>query len=189
MSDYELDPGFYDEDAQHNPEWMAWVDPASIAAQIDALFSESLASVADGDVPPPADRYTQETVWWVCERFNELFPDVDALYERDNRRAANGFLCYFGEALRALAGGEWFARAGVGSILVPGGSFTPAIGYRWGYDADDITNLLFEAAEAPGGTDAVDAIGDEIYSRSVDYAKAHGIPHDFDEVRRKHGLM
>ncbi|MGW4350614.1 hypothetical protein ACWELJ_00845 [Nocardia sp. NPDC004582] len=67
--------------------------------------------------------------------------------------------------------------------------FSPAIGYRWGerVGPDDLSDMLFRAAEADGGSDFM-VIDSDIYSRTVDYAHAHGISHDIDEVKRRYGL-
>ncbi|AYF76941.1 hypothetical protein D7D52_27600 [Nocardia yunnanensis] len=187
-----LNPGYFNEQAQQDPLWIAWAQPSRIAAQIDLLFAESLPMASpEGDPRPDAERFSHDMVGWVCEQFDDLFPDWEALTEPDNADLADQFVCYFGEALRALAGGEWFNEdyeTAPGSVLYDE-KFTPAIGYRWGNSPDDITSLLFDAVEADGGTDAFVSIGSEIYSRSVDYAHERGVPHEIDEERRKAGLV
>ncbi|MFE3196281.1 hypothetical protein ACFXHA_45300 [Nocardia sp. NPDC059240] len=195
MSDDLLNPGHFDAAAQQLPAWVAWSRPERIAAQVDRLFTETLPMVSvDGEPRPDGERFTHDMVGWVCNEFDDFFPDVDALYaayEGERQQRADQFVCYFGEALRLLAGGEWFNERyqdAPGSVLY-GEAFTPAIGYRWGNSPDDLTDMLFEAAEADGSTEAFMMIGTEIYSRSADYAEKHGLPHPHDETRRKHGLV
>lgn len=188
VSDYELNPGWFSEEAQRDPVWLEWVQPERISAQIEKLFTVTLPSVASLPPAPDSDRYSDEMLEWVGDAFNLLFPDADALYEPDNLDLADQFVCYVGSALVERAGGEWFELAhDEGSVLYDM-KFTPAIGYRYGGSPDDITDLLFEAAEADGGSDFFGVIGTHIYSRSVDYADAQGKHHEFHEVRKQHGL-
>jgi hypothetical protein len=190
VSDDELNPGWFSEEAQRDPAWLEWAQPERISAQIEKLFTVTLPAVPSLPPPPDSDRYSDEMLGWVGDAFNMLFPDADALYEPDNLGLADQFVCYVGTALVERAGGEWFELAleeGTGSVFYDM-KFTPAIGYRYGGSPDDITDLLFEAAEEQGGPDFFGVIGARVYLQSIDYADAHGKPHPHHEVRKQHGL-
>ncbi|MGW0251161.1 hypothetical protein ACWDYH_31485 [Nocardia goodfellowii] len=188
MSDDELNPGWFSDEAQHAPEWLAWVQPDRIAAQVERLFTVTLPAEPGLSPRPDADRYSDEMLGWVGDAFEKLLPDDDALYELDNADLADQFVCYVGTALVERAGGEWFELALDEGSVIYDMKFTPAIGYRYGGSPDDITDLLFEAVEADDGPDFFGVIGTRVYLQSIDYADAHGIPHPHHEVRRQHGL-
>lgn len=183
-----LSPGFFDHDAQRDSSWLEWSRPERIAARVDALFADTLPLVPNLAPMPDAGRYSDEMLEWLADAFEYFFPDVDALDEPDNNDLADRWVCYIGEALRTRAGGEWFNADGEYPSVLYQEKFTPAIGYRWGNNPDDITDLLYDAVEADGGPDFNLMIGSEIYSREIDFAREHGIPHAFDEVRKQHGL-
>ncbi|GAB2553665.1 hypothetical protein [Nocardia heshunensis] len=190
MSDYILNPGYFDEDAQRDPVWVEWAKPERIAAQIDQLFTETLPSVRCDKPMPEADRFSDTMMSWIAEVFEQFFPDENALYERENHGVADQFVCYIGEALRQAAGGEWFNNSYPTASVLYDEKLAPAIGYRWGEDIgpDDITDTLFRAVEADGGPDFLMEIESDIYSRAADYTQTHGIPHEPDELKARHRL-
>ncbi|MFE3105280.1 hypothetical protein [Nocardia tengchongensis] len=187
-SDWVLDAGWYDEDAQLNPLWVAWKSPEAIASRLERLWTVTVPTWTD-ETPPDVDRFAQAEVDWLCDVFDSIFTDRDALEEPDNRQAADEFVTYFGEALIARAGGEWFAKHYGGDVHSPlFDGFNPAVGYRWEHSPDDLTDLLYEAVEVDGGPDAVMEVGQAIYNRDFDHKEAFGLPGGFDEVRRRPGL-
>ncbi|MFD7842730.1 hypothetical protein ACFV4K_07330 [Nocardia sp. NPDC059764] len=185
--DYELSPGTFDEAAQQNPLWVAWVQPDAIAARIDALFADTVP--ARRKKPPNVDRFSFEMIDWLCEEvFDEIFTDVDALEAPENRAVAGQLVTYFGEALRILANGEWFASGTKYPSPLFDLEFTPKVGYRWNWQgSDDLTDMFYEAVEIDGGPDAFGVISTGIYSRVAEYKKTLGHPYPDDEVTGQRG--
>ncbi|MEV3963678.1 hypothetical protein AB0M34_22765 [Nocardia sp. NPDC050193] len=181
-----------DRAAQDDPEWVVWSSPERISAAIDKLFTETLPGIpADwktrtgsaapiGPMPVGVDRYSDElTLYWLSDAFDFFFPDEDVIYEPENRELVDQFVCYIGEYFVRHCGGRWInePEARVWD------EFGPTIRYDWPTTVDFPVNLLFQAAEQ--GFEYVTTIW---YSKSIDYAAAHGLEHEGLELRRKHGL-
>ncbi|NKY59155.1 hypothetical protein [Nocardia flavorosea] len=180
-----------DESAQNHPVWLQWSRPQQISESIDRMFTETLPGVpADWRTHsgksvgpmPQVDRYSDElTLFWLKEVFGYFFPDDDALTEPGNARVANEFACYVGNYFVQHCAGRWTNDPDVGGLILPSG---PVITYEWTAAVDDPVDLLFTAAEQDGFSWVTQAW----YSRSVDYAKVHGLPHKFFQVEQELGL-
>lgn len=182
-----------DEAAQQNPAWVAWARPQRIAAEIDRLFTETLPRVPIGGtkgwttpaglaVPPMprADRYSDEMkLYWITDVFDYFFPDEDSIYEPEQAEVADQFVCYIGEYFVQHCGGRWVNDPTVGGPLY---EFGPAIAYDWTGSTDFPVDLLFTAVEEHDFSH----VTDEMYSRGVDYAEAHGLPHEVLELQRRY---
>ncbi|WP_040833762.1 hypothetical protein [Nocardia brevicatena] len=188
-----MDDGI-DKAAQDDPEWVVWSSPQHIAEEIDRLFTETLPSVpiggltgwttpagkVVGPMPQGVDRYSNEMAdHWLSDVFRYFFPDEDALFEPDRADVVTQFLCYIGEYFVRYCGGRWINDPEARVLH----EFGPTIRYDWAETVDYPVNMLFDAAEA-----GFISITFEWHSRAVDYAEAHGIPHEGVELRRKHGL-
>ncbi|MET8799517.1 hypothetical protein ABZV91_24360 [Nocardia sp. NPDC004568] len=181
----------FDEAAQQHSAWVEWSRPQRIAEAIDHLFTDTLPAVptdwrthsgkALGPMPQGVDRYSNEMAGnWLSEAFRYFFPDDDALTESDNAELVNQFICYIGDYFVRHCDGRW-VNDPEAKVLH---EFGPAICYDWTTDIDYPVNLLFDAAE----TDGFICVTLEWYSRTVEYAKAHGLPHEQLELERNHGL-
>ncbi|WP_280414972.1 hypothetical protein [Nocardia carnea] len=179
-----------DRAAQDDPEWVVWLSQVDDAAA--ALFTDSLSRVpADwstpagkpvGPMPVGVDVYSNEMVDdWLSDAFGYLFPDEDSLMESKNTDTVAQFVAYIGEYFVQRLGGRWVNRPSETVLF----GFGPAIYYDWTEDSDNPEHLLFSAAEEG---DFDNTIGQAWYSRSVDYAQAHGLPHSQFDFERKHGL-
>ncbi|WP_033247074.1 hypothetical protein [Nocardia carnea] len=173
--------------AQDNPEWVVWSAEAHIANEIANLFTETLPTVpADwknpagdvvGPMPVGVDIYSDEMALdWVYDVFPYFFPDEDSVYDKVD--LVNQFTCYIGDYFVKHCGGRW-VNDPEAKVLH---EFGPMICYDWTSEVDYPVNLLFDAAEAGFG-----AVATDWYSRTVDYAEAHGLPHPGVERRRNHG--
>ncbi|QIS23596.1 hypothetical protein [Nocardia terpenica] len=176
-----------DEQARHEPEWVAW--RSRVATQVDRLFTETLLRAvgeptASGDIVAPmpdAGRYDDAMIlYWITDVFEQFFSDDDSLYAAENADIADQFVCYIGEYFVQHCGGEWANDPTVGGPLY---TFGPTIGYTWTDAVDYPMDLLFNAAEQQDFS----VVTDEMYARGVDYAEAHGLPHEGLELRRTFG--
>jgi hypothetical protein len=190
-----------DKAAQDDPEWVVWSSPEQISGRIDRLFTELLPQVpADwktrtgsakpiGPMPVGVDRYSDEmALHWVDDAFDYFVPDEDALFEPASIELAHAFVAYIGEYFVRHCDGRWINNPEMGRVLFaePGRLYTfgPTIRYDWTDEADYPVNMLFDAPNVEFGS----AVVSQWYSRSVDYAEAHGLEHEGLELRRKHGL-
>ncbi|MFI5716033.1 hypothetical protein [Nocardia sp. NPDC051750] len=179
-----------DKAAQEDPEWVVWSSTEHIAEAIDRLFTETLPRVpADwktlservvGPMPQGVDRYSNEmALHWIDDVFDFFFPDEDSLSEPERADAVTQFVAYIGDYFVRHCGGRWVNRPSEAVLF----DFGPTIYYDWTGESDNPEDLLFSAVEQ----------GDfmhvtlEWYSRSIDYAEAHGLPHEGRELRRKYG--
>lgn len=179
-----------DKAAQDDPEWVVWRSQVEDAAA--RLFSDTLLRVPGdwvtpagkplGPMPVGVDVYSDEMVDdWLADAFGYLFPSEDSLSEPDQADAVSQLVAYVGEYFVRRLGGRWVNRP---SEMVLFG-FGPTIRYGWTDSSDNPEDLIFSAAEE---RDFDSTIGQAWYSRSVDYAEAHGLPHSQFDVERKHGL-
>ncbi|MFD4403866.1 hypothetical protein ACFWPH_14015 [Nocardia sp. NPDC058499] len=179
-----------DKAAQDDPEWVVWSSPQQTAEAIDRLFIKSLPTVpadwkkhsgsAIGPMPQGVDRYSREMTDWVEDAFNYLLPDDDALTERDNAVLVNGFVCYIGEYFVRYCDGRWVNDPELKVLY----EFGLSICYDWTDSADYPEDLLFSSANQ--GDFTVAAF--QWYSRTVDHAYAHGLPHAQLELEKKLGV-
>lgn len=183
-----LDHPSINDAAQADPAWQAWSDPAAVAAQVERLFTETLPGVPNLVPLPDTDRYSRAVLTWMTDPFQFLFPDENALISPERASVVEQFVCYLGEWLRHNAGGVWFAGgAGPEGSALAGMVFTPSIAYPFTRSIDDLTDLMFQAVESEDGTDFNMTIAADLYSRTVEYAEYHGIPHELDAYR--HNLI
>ncbi|MTL11957.1 hypothetical protein GL307_10055 [Nocardia seriolae] len=122
-ADNELDPGFFDREAQRSPAWLAWSDRAAIEARIETLFTDSLPrleAARGGETRPPVDdRFSEDTFDWVVSLIGEWM-------------------------VRGVEG-IWFNSPDDGAPIFD--LFGPAIGYRWSREsANDLLVPLFMMA-------------------------------------------
>ncbi|MFF0611397.1 hypothetical protein ACFYUD_22320 [Nocardia tengchongensis] len=148
-ADADLDPGFFDRDAQQSESWLAWSDRTAIEARIDALFTETLPrleSIRGSEGRPPLDdRFTAGVFDWIVSLIDTAVLDEDGQYSPENNDLADQFITYVGEWMVRRVEGVWFNSPDDGAPIFDG--FGPAIGYRWSPEStNDSLVLLFMMA-------------------------------------------
>ncbi|WP_460697417.1 hypothetical protein [Nocardia thraciensis] len=164
--DERINPGWFDESAQHDPAWLAWKNSDRIRSQIQKLFTESLPSIPtsgpdrwrrwNGDFLPPlpsdVDHYDRDFLeHWIPEALDYFFPTVEDAYEPQNWDMVDQFTCYLGEYFVTRCGGVWFNGSKDPNPMHNEQAVNPRVGYEWAYDtdqegtADDPVDLLFQA--------------------------------------------
>lgn len=183
-----------DTTAQDDPEWVVWSSPERIQRAVDTLFTETLPGVpaewrtrtgsaySIGPMPHGLDRYSDElTLHWLGDAFDYFFPEEDVILEPKNRDLVDQWVCYIGEYFARHCGGRWINDPEVGVLH----SFGPTIRFDWIDETDYPMNLLLDAADQPQRFLMVTAAW---YSRTVDYAAAHGLEHEGLDLLRERGL-
>lgn len=164
--DERINPGWFDEGAQHDPAWLAWKNPARVDSQIERLFTETLPLIPtsgperwhrwNGDFLPPlpagVDRYDLDFLdEWIPEALDFFFPTVDAAYEPRSWEVVDQFTCYLGAYFVTRCGGVWFNGSAAANPFYGEQPVNPRVGYEWAYGteregtADDPVDLLFLA--------------------------------------------
>lgn len=177
-ADRELDPGFFDSDAQQSAAWLAWSDRAALDARVEALFSETLPRLeavrgSEGR-PSLEDRFSTAAFDWVVSLIDVAVQDEDRRYAAENGYLAEQFITYVGEWMVRRVEGVWFNSPGNGVPIFD--EFGPAIGYRWSQESsNDLLALLFmmavEADDPPYGY-----FVDLLYGRALEFAEERGQP-------------
>lgn len=176
--------------AQDDPAWVAWASPQRIQAAIDTLFTETLPRIpADwktptgserpiGPMPVDVDRYSEEmTLHWLDYAFRYYFPDEEAVYEPENGEVVDQFVSYIGEYFVQHCGGRWVNDPEARVFH----DFGPTIRYDWTSAVDFPIVLLLDSA-----VQGFEYATLQWYSRTVDFAEAHGLPHEGRELRRRY---
>lgn len=190
-----------DESAQDDPEWVVWSRPQRIQVAIDRLFTETLPQIPTdwktrtgsqkpiGPMPGHVDRYSGEMALnWVDDAFDYFFPTEDAPFEVDNAEVVDQFVCYIGEYFVRRCDGRWINDPEMGGVLFSAAGrlheFGPTIRYDWTDEVDIPMNLLYLSVEQ-----GFVYTTSEWYSRTVDHALVHGIPHEGVDLLREHGMI
>ncbi|MBF6264880.1 hypothetical protein IU443_21655 [Nocardia farcinica] len=182
-----------DANAQDDPEWVVWSSNQHTADAIYRLFTETLPRVPIGGergwrtpagepvgpMPQGVDRYSDEmALYWISDVFDFFLPDEDALYEPARAEVVTQFVCYIGEYFIRHCEGRWINEPGEKVLY----RFGPTIRYDWTGIVDNPEDLLFSAVEEGDFR----CVTSEWFSRTIDYAEAHGTAHEGLDIRRKH---
>ncbi|MFF0632194.1 hypothetical protein ACFYTS_06790 [Nocardia sp. NPDC004151] len=177
-ADGDLDPGFFDDDAQQSAEWLAWSDQAAIDGRLESLFGETLPRLeavrgTDGR-PALDDRFSAAAFDWVVSLIEVAVLDEDGRYGVENGYLAEQFITYVGEWMVRRIEGVWFNSPGNGVPILDG--FGPAIGYRWSQESanDLLVPLFMMAVEADDAPYAY--FVDLLYGRALEFAEERDQP-------------
>ncbi|MBF6351155.1 hypothetical protein IU448_19360 [Nocardia flavorosea] len=188
-----MDNVWFDEAAQQGSDWQLFARPARIAEQVDRLFTETLPTVPTGPggwktyagdpvpaMPQVDDRYSDDlTLHWLAQVFDFFFPDEDTLFDKAD--IADQWVCYIGAYFVERCGGRWANVPSVGGTLY---EYGPSVVYDWlSSTADFPVDLLCTAVEEQDFS----VVTDKWYQRDADYAEAHGLPHEANDLRRTLG--
>ncbi|MGV9482385.1 hypothetical protein, partial [Gordonia aichiensis] len=148
-ADSDLDPGFFDADAQQSVAWLAWSDPAAIDARIERLFTETLPGLeaVRGTEGRPSldDRFSVAAFDWITAQIEFAVRGEDGQYAPENDHLADQFITYIGEWMVRRVEGVWFNSPGNGAPIFD--QYGPAVGYRWSPEStNDLVALLFMMA-------------------------------------------
>ncbi|WP_280426389.1 hypothetical protein [Nocardia carnea] len=188
----------FDEAAQRDPSWQLFARPERISEQIDLLFTQTLPTVpiggehgwttpaerTVGPMPQGVDRYSDEmTLYWIEDVFDYFFPDEDALTDPSDPLMVDQWVCYIGNYFVQHCGGKWVNVPELADGALYG--YGPSIVYDWtDTEIDFPVDLLYTAVEDAD----FQHVTQEWYSRSVDYAEVHGLPHEQLELEKKLGI-
>ncbi|WP_433593635.1 hypothetical protein [Nocardia sp. CA-145437] len=177
-ADHDLDPGFFDSDAQQSADWLAWSDQAAIDDRLESLFGETLPRLeavrgSDGR-PSLDDRFSVAAFDWVVSLIDVAVQDEDGHYAAENSDLAEQFITYVGEWMVRRIEGVWFNSPGNGVPILDG--FGPAIGYRWSQESanDLLVPLFMMAVEADDAPYAY--FVDLLYGRALEFTEERDRP-------------
>ncbi|MBO0878974.1 MAG: hypothetical protein J2P17_01025 [Mycobacterium sp.] len=139
--DYEFE---YDEAAQHDPDWSAWVLDASLQRKIDELFTVTLPGVPGMEPMPACGRFDDAMQQWIATAFNHIFPTASEVYDPERDRIADQFVAWIGQLFVEKVDATWYNDPGEGGHLY---TFGPTLHYGWTLAADNVVDMLFEAAD------------------------------------------
>lgn len=177
-ADSDLDPGWFDGDAQQSAAWLAWSDQVAIDARIEALFTETLprleAVQGSGGRPSLDDRFSAAAFDWIVSLIDAAVLGEDGRYAPENGVLAEQFITYIGEWMVRRVEGVWFNSPENGAPIFDG--YGPAVGYRWSQEStNDFLVLLFMMAvdsdDAPYGY-----FVDLLCGRALTFAEERGRP-------------
>ncbi|MFE3260224.1 hypothetical protein [Nocardia sp. NPDC059229] len=175
-ADSDLDPGWFDDDAQQSAAWLAWSDQAAIDARIETLFTETLPRLeaVQGSEGRPSldDRFSAAAFDWIVSLIDTAVLGEDGRYAPENGYLADQFITYIGEWMVRRVEGVWFNSPQNGAPIFD--RYGPAVGYRWSQEStNDFLVLLFMMAvdsdDAPYGY-----FVDLLHGRALTFAEERG---------------
>ncbi|RMI33627.1 hypothetical protein [Nocardia stercoris] len=177
-ADSDLDPGFFDADAQQSADWLAWSDPAAIDARIERLFTETLPRLEAAQVgesrPTLDDRFSAAAFDRVVSLIEAAVRSEDGRYTPENDYLADQFITYIGEWMVRRVDGVWFNSPENGAPIFDG--YGPAVGYRWSQEwANDLLVLLFMMAVDSDDSPYAYFV-DLLCERGLMFAQERGMP-------------
>ncbi|MFF2554872.1 hypothetical protein ACFVUS_27980 [Nocardia sp. NPDC058058] len=176
--DSELDPGFFDADAQQSAAWRAWSTPEAIDARIDRLFTETLPrleAVRGTDGRPSLDgRFSVAAFDWITSLIDIAVRGEDGRYDPENAALADQFITYIGEWMVQRVEGVWFNSPGNGAPIFD--RYGPAVGYRWSQEStNDLLAPLFMMAVNSDDSSYAYFV-DLLCERGLEFAQERGKP-------------